>query len=174
MVDVDLNKGLATLLESTRFDLLVLDFIDERLSMVRTGSGFITYSPEAKRCGLRPDTADLVRPGSAEHVAAFTSGLDALIAVVPSHRILVNKVYWATTTADGEPLAHVDSIRHNNETLDSLYTVAAERDLRFLHYPDRVFVSDPAHRWGLSPFHYAGALYEHTLGGIATAYGALV
>nr|WP_255523952.1 DUF6270 domain-containing protein [Terrabacter sp. MAHUQ-38] len=173
MVDVDLNKGLATLLESTRFDLLVLDFIDERLSMVRTGSGFVTYSPEAERCGLRPDTADLVSPGSAEHVAAFTSGLDALIAVVPSDRILVNKVYWATTTADGEPLAHADSIRQNNETLDALYTLSADRDLRFLHYPERVFVSDPAHKWGLSPFHYAGTLYDHTLRGIAGAFSDL-
>lgn len=174
MVAVDFDKSLKQLLSSTPFDLLVLDFIDERLSMMRTPAGYVTYSNEAHACGMRPASTDLVVPGSDEHLTQFVAGLELLLSVVPAHRILLNKVYWSTVTMDGTPLDNADAIKHNNAILDALYSEASDRHITAIGYDHKLFRSDPGHKWGLSPFHYAHDLYARTLDGIFSAHKPLV
>ncbi|MFC7594462.1 DUF6270 domain-containing protein [Terrabacter sp. GCM10028922] len=163
MVQLDIEKGLPGVLGATPHDVLLLDLIDERLELVRTGESWITDSPEARTCGLDSLPEDRVRVGTDEYFALFEAGLARLVELVPPHRIVLNRVLWATHTTAGDELPHPDYIRRHNVALEAAYKRIDTTGIRSIDYEPGLFVTDPTHKWGASPFHYGAALYVETL-----------
>lgn len=167
MVATDLEKGLEGLLVDSSFDFLLLDLIDERLQMIRHDGSYVTYSPELQTCGIVPNPDDLVEVGSSEYFEAFVAGLEKLLAIVPAEKIIVNQVYWAEKTLDGEPVGSPDQTHKHNRILDKLYRqLRRQPGIHFVTYERSDFVSDAQHKWGPSPFHFGPKLYERTIRGI--------
>ncbi|WP_427007073.1 DUF6270 domain-containing protein [Pseudarthrobacter sp. H2] len=167
MVVTDLDKQLDDLLIGSSFDFLLLDLIDERLQMIRHDSSYVTFSPELQTCGVMPNPKDLVEVGSAEYFEAFVAGLEKLLAIVPADKIIVNEVYWAENTLDGELVGSPDQTQKHNRILDRLYRqLRRQPGMHFIAYDRSDFVSDPQHKWGPSPFHFGPNLYERTIRGI--------
>jgi hypothetical protein len=168
MVKTDLEKQLGKLLSESAYDFLLLDLIDERLQMIRHANSYVTFSPELQTCGVAPSPSDLVEVGSAEYFDAFTAGLEKLMSVVPAGKIIVNEVYWAENTLEGEPVGVQGQTAKHNRILDRLYRqLRRQSGVHFITYDRSAFVSDPRHKWGPSPFHFGAGLYEQTLQGIA-------
>jgi hypothetical protein len=164
MVRTDLNKELEGLISSSAFDVLLVDFIDERLQLIRSASGYDTYSPELSRTGFVADPQSLVEPGSDEYMVAFKTGWKRLLELVPAEKIVINRVFWATHDESGRELTEFPTISRNNEILSQLYNyVCSNPSVQVIDYGTDEMKADPDHKWGLSPFHFSKNFYRKTI-----------
>lgn len=164
MVKADIEKTLPRDLLRSTFDLLLVDFIDERFSVVRVGDGVVTRSTDALKCGLQSYPMDRIHFGSDEHMELFRAGWKRLLQTVPASKIVINRVYWAEFDSEGEPVEDALKVSQSNDVLSRLYEIAgASPEIRFIDYPASAFTADPSHKWGRSPFHYVPDLYDMTL-----------
>lgn len=164
MVSTDLDKQASKILQTTSFDYVLLDFIDERFDLTRfpgwPPEAFYTLSAEFRRA-VRVPGATLISSGSQAHLDAWHRGLSVLVDTVGRDRLILNRAYWATHTSDGELLGTDWAVAPHNAYLQKLYELAEAFGLKhFVDYPPDVR-ADPSHRWGLAPFHYETSLYQH-------------
>lgn len=163
IVDADLNGGLVASLSDRKPGLLLVDFIDERFdtALAATGNRF-TISTELMVAGVPIDGLERLKFGEERYFELFANGWRRLTQLVDPSRIVVNKVYWAEADATGTRLPAIDSIQQANANLDRIYDLVLEisPSVRWIEYPQEVFVADPQHKWGLSPFHYVERFYE--------------
>lgn len=127
----------------------------------------ITDSPEARLCGLESNPKDRIRVGTEEYFDSFQAGLTRLVAQVPPERILLNRVLWATHTTMGDPLPNQQYIQRHNVVLQTAYGWVDALGIRSIEYDPRLFVTDPGHKWGVSPFHYGVELYHEMVAALA-------
>lgn len=168
MVSADIEKRLAKDLLEQEFDVLLIDFIDERLAIAEIDGGVITLSPELSRCGISLDSTHIVRSGSEEHFSHFTQGWRKLTDLVNPRKILVSRVFWAVLEDAGE----ARRAREANAYLRRLYDhVTDTPGIAFIDYPPELLQADPAHRWGPSPFHFVSEFYNRTIEGVAMTHG---
>ena len=171
MVQADHAKTLLRAVAEASFDLLLLDLIDERFDLLETPDGIVTLSREyADAVGRRP--MGLVIPAfGARHVALWREGFALLTMALREQgrldRLRVNRVFWASQTASGEPLVGFEPARTTaaNRFLRARYEDIARAlgDAVFIDYTADALRADPALRWGLSPFHFAPEFYAAQL-----------
>jgi hypothetical protein len=144
---------------------VVIDLIDERSPLVRTGSGIVTASSYFKRTRLAkrkgttpvPEDRDL-----AEH-GPFATACRRLASLLPQQPVVVHRAYWAVRDVAGRPLAEAERGRAVNHWLERAYTTleSALGDRAVRVEPDPgLLVAEPGHRWGLAPFHYVEDYYD--------------
>lgn len=170
----DFGKTLRTAVVEQPYELLLLDFIDERFPLYRTDDGgVVTISAELSRCGF-PDQLPgrTVAAFGDEHFELWETGWRSLVALLDQcgrlASLRVNAVWWASRTEDGEPFGAGTSahrIAQANGHLARLYDRAAA-DLapsQLLRFPESLFEGGLTHRWGPAPFHYTDAAYAAML-----------
>lgn len=164
MVRWDWEKALPALLRDVPHELLVLDFIDERIPLVRTDVGIVAFSLEAQRAGLTdsaPNRLDHTAEGYADMWAAAA---DRFLAHVDAERLVLNRAFWAPVDERGGDLTAKFPVDIHNETLTWMYDyIASATSCRVIDYPEHLLVAKSDHHWGLSPFHYVDGFYEHFL-----------
>ncbi|KRD47287.1 hypothetical protein ASE27_02645 [Oerskovia sp. Root918] len=171
-VEQDLDKALETTLRQVEFDLLVFDPIDERFNLAQLGDGSIaTVSNEFLSATAAPPY-ETIRSGSEEFLRLWVVGWYRLLATLDSlgarSRLRVNRVFWADGCTGDEEFASSYSrkgIDRANTFLGRLYSIMEQdlEDWQFVRYPPELFVGDPGHKWGASPFHYIDPFYRHFL-----------
>jgi hypothetical protein len=169
MVASDLAKDLGELLMTTPFDYLLVDFIDERLQLIRSSNGYDTYSPELSRAGFDLNDHELVPSGSDEYFKAFQAGWNRLRKVVPANKIIINKAFWATSDEMNQDIGDMELARKNNAILGRLYAfVLTDPGVRYVDYDESDIRAKVGHKWGLSPFHFVDSFYHKTLATLNT------
>jgi hypothetical protein len=167
MVRADFRKEFSKKWSTLEFDVLLVDFIDERFRLFLDSSGaIVTLSNELCKTGfLKQQRGKVVEPGSDEHFRLWEQGWSVFVQQLHEHGRLdslrLNPALWSSVTDSGAPLANQDEISTANAYLERLYRRAA-RDLRsrqVLGIPPELFVGASNHRWGAAPFHYADAYY---------------
>lgn len=174
MVRRDVSKEfLSDALARTDFDVILIDLIDERFDLVELEPGAVaTVSGEflltetvtqSDRSGER-----WIRSGSARHRSLWKAGVDRLFEALGKrgllHRVIVNKVFWATKFADGSPIPNQDATATSaaNDLLSWMYAELATRVPadQWITFPDSVLLANQGHRWGIAPFHYRDEYYR--------------
>lgn len=180
IVSTDLNKSLEENIRSASFDLLLIDFIDERFNLFMFEHGGIcTISNELRSTGFAPEreAGQVIPSGDDEFFELWESGWTRFLSVVDSigcrGKVRVNRALWATTTSSGKgfPTYSANYILSANKFLERLYA-RAKNDLmgwQFIEPSASHFVAAEEHRWGLSPFHYIDAYYADALERILTS-----
>jgi hypothetical protein len=175
MVRADLERSFREQLCHFSYDVLLIDFIDERFDLfVDERGSILTLSNEFLSTGFTPgnNRGALVRSGSSQFFDLWQSGWSAFIAIIDSlgqrHRIRINKVFWSLQTSSGDSDFQGCSARgiaDANAFLARLYDrVRADLpDTQFIDFPPSCLVACENHRWGISPFHYVDAYYELAL-----------
>lgn len=164
MVEIDLTRKLPGLLKATQFDVVLLDLIDERFPLLMLDGVPVTVSTEFKKAGSPEHMDHLLGYASGARMQLWLQGLKRLITTVDPAKIIINRVYWASRTDDGELLDDQDGIHAHNAILGRMYAQLAMRyPFATIDYPPDMLVADKNHRWGLSPFHYVPQMYEHTM-----------
>lgn len=166
-VKSDLLKTLPAQVAGTDFDTLIVDFIDERFPLFRFNDGSIaTVSIELHQLdALKCDEGEKIPEFSDEHFSYWLRGWHSFIENAKRNqfidKIIINKAHWAAHTIDGGCLQS-SGVDVANAYLNRLYRVCSEtlKDRQFLEYDQSLLVSDPSHKWGLAPFHYARPFYE--------------
>nr|WP_255656617.1 DUF6270 domain-containing protein [Lysobacter lactosilyticus] len=160
----DLDKTTLATIAATPHDVLLVDCIDERFPLVRADDSFYSYSGEMQKGGLSIEGRETIAPDSDAFVEAWLAGFEKFLGAIDTSRVVLNRALWAEHFPDGTPVSSMGWIRRSNATLCRLYDVVAERwTLPSIDYPDALIVGDPAHRWGVAPYHYTQPFYEHTI-----------
>lgn len=178
LVSADLSKKWPDIVRKAEFDILLVDFIDERFHLGGFSNGGVcTLSNELRNSGFdrKEARARGIQTGSDEHYELWTRGWTAFIELLDSlekrKSVLLNEVRWAGAASDGsypEWGATPEQTVAANLYLEKLYLRAAA-DLG----PTQVMRADPqhlvgslAHKWGPAPFHYVDAYYVNALNSI--------
>lgn len=179
-VQHDFGKTLRKAVVEKPYELLMLDFVDERFPLYRTDDGgVVTISAELSRCGFPVDLPGrVVAAFSDEHFALWEAGWRNLVMLLDEcgrlPRLRINAVWWAASAegrvAFGAQMP-AQRIALANRHLARLYDRAA-MDLapsQLLRFPPALFVGSLAHRWGLAPFHYTDVAYAAMLEQLAAS-----
>jgi hypothetical protein len=171
MVELDMRKDFLKNLAGLQFDFLLLDLIDERLSLYVEPEGRVcTISPALISTGFPGDSdgGSTIYSGSEEFWRLWEAGwltfIDKLRCLGVLDRLLVNQVFWGSRTDNGGsfdqhyPRRYIDSA---NQFLDRMYQrISADiPSKQFLRFDHELMTGSMAHRWGISPFHYVDAYY---------------
>lgn|GEM_PF-1700511 len=175
MVKADIEKRIKNDVLRDQYDILLVDFIDERFDLLQHRDGGVcTRSRELISSGIDVQSlfVKTISSGSDQHFDLWCQGWESFLSTLKSigqeRKILVNKVWWSDRTSDGETGVGsytTDKITRANEYLDRLYSHAADtlKAKQIMAFERKVFVADVGHTWGLSPFHYTADYYRDAL-----------
>lgn len=173
-VAADFSKELPRYLKDGYFDLILVDFIDERFDLfIYNDGGICTVSNELISAGFNPKSegGQVIKSGSDEFFHLWEYGWKRFINIADDlrfrHKIRINKVFWAsmTTTGKGFKTYSNEYIQASNDNLSRLYNRVAN-DIwpwQFITANPKHLIADEDHRWGISPFHYIQVYYNNTL-----------
>jgi Family of unknown function (DUF6270) len=172
MVERDIRKDFLNDLARLRFDILLLDLIDERLNLYVEPQGrACTLSSELISSGFRADSNGGAKyvSGSEEFWRLWEAGWSILVNKLRGlgvlDRLLVNQVFWgARTENEGNFEPHYSSkhIDSANQFLWRMYQrISADiPSEQFLRFDQGLMTGSITHTWGISPFHYVDAYYH--------------
>lgn len=180
MVVADVEKRSRRWLAKKHFEWLIYDPIDERLPIADLDDGgVLTVSQEFSRLGLPADRYRQTLFPSDEHFERWTAGWETFMRLLDNHgvrdRLLVHRAQWVQHVQGSDQLTNEpEVIARANDWLERAYARMAE-DIpaeRFIAVSDEHQVADPAHRWGVSPFHYVEGYYREFLEELAAVTAA--
>lgn len=168
----DLQKEAYYKLNNLPSDLIVIDFINERLPLIKFADGTLaTLSAELRKANLmKAQKCVVIEPKSKEYFEIWAACWDSFVRRMKAadllHKIRINRVFWARnktdSTAEFGKLYNEQEIYEMNVYLHQLYTYCS-KDLKteqFFTYLDTQIVANMKHRWGATPFHYDQVFYE--------------
>jgi hypothetical protein len=163
MVQRDLDKDFLKALEVLSYDVLLIDFIDDRFSLIcLPDDSAFTDSNEFRKAGvnLRGLKLGKIPSFSDEYYAIWELGWEKLKLKLKEldslKKLLVNGAYWCTKDNKGFDFENRSHINAGNEYLSRVYE-RLRLDLpknQFVNYDGVEFVANAEHQWGRSPFHY--------------------
>lgn len=159
-------------------DLLLWDLADERHGVYVFDDGsVVTRSIDLINL---PDVLAAVEParhlefGTDEHFALWRTRATALRDILQRldlwERTVVLQVPWALVTAEGSPTpwSMGKGAKQANELYRRYYDHLRSLDFTILELQPLSVLADPAHRWGLAPFHYTQDVYEEIVQRVLT------
>ena len=165
----DFNKTFFPDLRRLEPDWVVVDLVDERFNVLRTGDSFVTESSAFASAGLAAADRFHFSPvrrltGEAEQLFEVAAGsfVERLTQVVPAGRVILHRGLWLTRFRRGDavedfPEPRLTYAQNNNKSLRREYDVLADRLGQSAHSigpdPD-LHYADVEHKWALEPFHY--------------------
>ncbi len=174
-VMADFNKTFFEEIEALAPDWVVVDLIDERFDVLRTGGSFVTESSAFSSAGLgaceRFDFTP-VRRLTAEASQLFdeatTSFAQRLGEIIPAERVILHRALWLTRYRRGDliedfPAPRAAFAERHNRALEAHYdaVVASLGGQGPVLGPDPAcHFADHDHKWALEPFHYERAYNE--------------
>lgn len=167
----DLEKRMEKILSTTSYDIILLDFLDERFNLAALDNGaIITITNELRKAQIDESGFDIIKSTTDRHFDLWKTGLATFAKLVDPKKVFINRVYWSAGANDGSRFDE-KYISGNNKFLEKLYRHAANNyAFNFIEYDKSVFTSDAAHKWDKSPWHYIHQYYVDamlTLDGIA-------
>lgn len=154
-------------------DLLLWDLADERHGIYRFADGSVaTRSIDTLRMPEfeeRFAQAEHIPFGTEAHLRIWSERLEHFEALLHEHelfeRTVVLEVPWAVLTTEGAPSPWSMGVRATeaNKSYQPYYDLLRQRGFRTVGLPVEVVLADPAHRWGLAPFHYTPEVYRELL-----------
>ncbi len=174
IVKADMEKSILLEFQKDNFDILLIDFIDERFSLLSIDNTLCTLSNEAISTGIlkKYNNNRVINSDTEEFYKMWVDGWRKFIKIMKENgqleKVVLNKVYWAETTISGvnfEPTYQKNKIDKMNDFLNKLYLIA-EKDVlpqNVIKHSKKVMVGADKHQWGLSPFHYIENYYQDSL-----------
>ncbi|MCI9315543.1 MAG: hypothetical protein HFI57_11275 [Lachnospiraceae bacterium] len=189
MVAHDFHKDVFELFRQKRSEILLIDFIEERFPLVKTGNSYVTYSnelmtsgyiskPELIRCCKKtPPFCRFRRSGGCRWMVGninmdniITEFGRRLLEMYNPEQIIIHEVYLSDQYMDHEkqvrlfPANHLENNQKLNEQYEYMYHMLEDfiPDARVINC-SREYIADASHKWGLSPMHFQREYYEQVL-----------
>ncbi|MCM3443783.1 DUF6270 domain-containing protein [Metabacillus halosaccharovorans] len=167
----DMTKQFPRYIKETESDVLIIDFIDERLGLLKINDTYITKSHEVNNSNVRKLFQTVPLNVDQHFMQMWKNSAMKLIEDINSRsykHIIIHKSYWKKTyiNKDGEKCMfnekeRLEKIKFNNRMLAEMYSFI-EENLPYVKTiePDE-FSADESHQWGLTPFHYELEYYKY-------------
>jgi hypothetical protein len=151
-------------------DFFFIDFIDERLELVKISDSFITRSSELVNSNfLKSKKYKILKRGDVQ-LKMWEESCDLFAAKVlqsiPTKRIIIIKAYWASAYKDingkTKKFSKLDHNRamYHNQYLDHYYNYLEKKLTGCNVVSADNLLADVSHKWGISPFHYVNEWYH--------------
>ncbi|WP_404311779.1 DUF6270 domain-containing protein [Agrococcus terreus] len=154
-------------------DVVLWDLADERHGVHRFSDGtLVTRSIDTIRADAVAEAvraAEHVEFGSDEHFALWAASVESFERFLRDRdlldRLVVLEVPWAVRTTEGKPSPWSMGVRAKdaNARYRRYYGLLRQRGFRMVALREDQVLADPAHRWGLAPFHYTPEAYRELL-----------
>ena len=167
----DFNKNLLKDLKSKSFDILLIDFIDERFPIkIDKDGNIITVSSELLETNYVSLDNSLIYVGDEKRFSLWKKSWDKFITICIKlgikDKIIINRLHWAKYMENNERIPNFTEqyITTNNSFLDRIYSTIDEYipKTQQIYYPNNIILANSKHRWNISPFHYIDNIYNHT------------
>lgn len=171
-MEKDTEKRYPKLLKELAFDILLLDFIDERFNLLENEHGAIcTMSAEFQKAKFERDArrTRIIESGSDEHLSLWRKGWEKFCGILQHQgrfdRLYVIKAYWSEFDDTANTVVKHDTVMKQNAKLDKFYECVGESmcEKHFLSCDPKFFVSKSNHVWGPAVFHYIDDYYNAML-----------
>ncbi|MDQ2138290.1 DUF6270 domain-containing protein [Alcaligenaceae bacterium B3P038] len=167
MVRADLRKTTIASFLEVEPDVILIDLIDERFNILRTGTNArFTLSAELRKAmGTSANEFHMITTGSEEFMDFWYEGWHRLVELLKVRgwldRVLINRVFWQNQTENGATF-DVELCNHSNAVLSRMYNCQAETltERQFIDYGDLLTCPDD-HQWGPAPFHFSERAHTH-------------
>lgn len=168
----DMEKSLFLHLLDKEFDILLMDFIDERFDLSIKKEVIHTASTEYKEALYTPNQYNTIKGFSDEKFKLWEQGLKKLVDFLTIHKLIdtvvLNRVYWTNKIGENGVINtkySTDYIKKANDDLERMYLKIIQLipNIKIIDYPKNILFSDPNHKWGLAPFHYNNLLMQEQL-----------
>lgn len=136
----DINKEAINLLPLLNKDILIVDFIEERVPLGKFNSGAIVTLSQASRLYSNLDNivSKKILPFSDEHLEIFKNTLKTNSSIFDGLNIILHTVYYADDLIKG----------NENLVLQQMYTAFLEAVPHALLIEPSSRISNPNHKWG--------------------------
>ncbi|QZA81266.1 DUF6270 domain-containing protein [Deefgea piscis] len=168
----DLNNQFINDLKCIEFDVLILDFIDERFDYFLTDDGAVfVLSDELLQSNFILPSGRRIAADSDEKFNLFCLGWNnfwaEIIKLGCESKIIVNAPFWAKETNCGKKF-HVGHVDKNNNILNRIYSIVKKDvPLSQVIVFDKINAYVPlVHKWGCQPFHFNNEFGYNVLGRI--------
>lgn len=175
MVRADMDKSVWGTIAANDYDILLVDFIDERFNLLRRPEGgLVTLSNEYLSANPSRE-GQTIRSQSMEHLQLWERGIRRLIDAMQAQgtlgKLRINKAFWAIPKNVDTVSDEAKKVQAANQFLRNCYAMLATLlpEEAFITYEDSVMQADPAHKWGIAPFHYIPAFYRATIDALQRA-----
>jgi hypothetical protein len=169
-----MGKSILSTLEKNDFDILLLDFVDERFNLFEFENTICALSNEAVATGIKEKYPNhkIIARDSQKFFKMWEEGwhnfIELMVAKDNMNKVILNKVYWAEETISGDtfkPVYPKNKIKEMNKFLNRLYKIAEQSILpkNIIHFSDKILLGADKHKWGRSPFHYIPEYYKSAL-----------
>lgn len=182
MVQADVTKTAKdSLFRSLSDNILIMDFLVERLDLIETPSGgILTRTTELAKINKikKIPTRRTIHRFSDEKKELFKIAWNEFFAKAQQlgvvDNIVINKLFLTDRIHGGGVFEEKDKrfAAEVNDLLVFIYRVI-EKDIsykQFIEYPDSVLMANPNHRWGLSPYHFVDEFYKFQLDKLSSFY----
>ena len=167
----DLEKKHWLLLERSRPDIVIVDFIDERIGLIRDKGAIVSASGPNIKTFERRGELEIIRPWSSDAVAlrswALPMFMDKLISICQN--VFIHKAVWAEKYIANSNVAHSffggefeKLIELNNSILTSMFSQLDEivAPVEMIGGMEVGLIAGGSHKWSLCPYHYDGGYYK--------------
>lgn len=159
----DLEKRMGKILSSTSYDIIILDFVDEKNNLGLIDGSVLTMTDEFKKTNIDESILEIVPSMSEKHYELWKDGLDIFSKHVDQKKVFLNKVYWAQRMSDGAQFS-LKWVIENNIFLEKLYSYVEENyNFNVIDYDRSIFIGDSSHKHGKSPYHFTHEYYQHAM-----------
>lgn len=167
----DCKKTHWQLLERSRPDIVLVDFIDERIGLIRHQGAIVSASGPNLEAFQKRGSVEILRPWSSEVTAlrnwALPMFVDKLVAICPN--IFLHRATWAERYI-GEDRSLLDFkggkfetlIELNNSILLPMFSQIDEMaaPIEMIGGIEAGLVAGGDHKWSLCPYHYDAGYYK--------------
>ena len=156
-------------MEKTTYQIILLDFIDERFNILnynKEDESYITISDELLESKIVINQNNIVKYNSQQKLKLWISAFEKFLLFLEENNIvdklIINRVFYSELDSNGNKNKNMNYIEEMNQILSSMYEVANSNldDKHFIKIRKEDFISNPKHIWGMSPFHYDDKIYD--------------
>lgn len=170
IVKRDLFKTFKKKIKHTQFDVLLIDFIDERFTVLQENienGGIATLSCELAKGISEIETQNIksIASNTDEFLILWEESWKEFVSFLNHNNLLskvcVHKVFWATKLSDGMPF-DFNYVQSQNIFLSRLYDrICLDlKEEQILELDMIHMIADPEHQWGKAPYHFVKEYYE--------------
>lgn len=169
----DMTKEFYSYIKKSESDILLIDFMDERLGAIKLGDTFITNSDELRLSNVKKILNTETLEMNEEYLELWEMAALKFIHDIrkrPYKHIILHKSFYLDSYYDKEGNEKlfteqqvIERKEKFNKLLSRMYRFMEVNIPQIHSIQPMNYLADENHQWGLTPFHYEKAYYQELM-----------
>ncbi|WP_246942796.1 DUF6270 domain-containing protein [Bacillus pinisoli] len=167
----DISKRFFHDTNENKTDYIVIDLIDERFNLIKTGESYLTKSNEFVGSQIEKDLQKKSEIKRNEQLyplwkKSTDSFFKKLFETYKPEQIVLHKTLWReryyNRNGEQHSFKNIAEIQHHNQILKQYYEYIekTEPTIKVIDMSEGGYLSSETHKWGLAPYHFEDVYYH--------------